>query len=758
MDVMVIAGVIGLLVIIFGVATLIKMYRKVDQGQALIRNGWGGTKVSFSGQIVVPVLHKFEIMELSVKRIEIERAGADGLICKDNLRADIKVAFFVRVNKTEKDVQSVAESLGVARASDKQAMVELFDAKFSEALKTVGKKFEFVELYAERASFKEQIIDQIGKDLNGYHLEDCAIDYLEQTDIANLQANNILDAEGIKKITELTARQIVLANQIDREREKTIKQQNVEAEEAILEMDRQLAESQERQKREISAIQARETAEATKVQQEERRKAESARIQTEEELMVQEQNKQRQIIVAEKNKQRTEAIETERIEKDRHLEQVERERVTELASIEKERALEVERKNIQDVIRERVAVEKTVVEEEENIKDTKVLAEAERTRKAAVIEAQKEAEQLRVKEVTQAQARKESAELEAQQKIIEAEASQKASDKNAEARKRLAEALSKEEAAKGLAEVQVQEARAAAMELEGRARAKVTEEQAFAEAKGMEAKADAFAKQGAVQADVAEKKAAADARGKQALAEALKVEMLARAEGLAKEGDTEAEVLKKKALAEAEGMAKKGEAEVGVLQKRGEVEAEVFQKRALAEAMGIREKAEAMKLFDAEGRAHEEFKLRLERDLKLSLADIENHRHIAASQAEVLRDGLKSANIDIVGGDSVFFDKLMGAVTQGRSIDRMVGGSKVLTDVKDTFFNGDPAHFKKQLKEFVSQFNMSSEDVKNLTVSALLAKMMKSTDDPKAQSVLGSVVSLAEKFGLGHVNLDNLKD
>ena len=41
-------------------------------------------------------------------------------------------------------------------------------AKFSEALKTVGKQMDFIDLYNERQSFKEAIIGVIGKDLNGY--------------------------------------------------------------------------------------------------------------------------------------------------------------------------------------------------------------------------------------------------------------------------------------------------------------------------------------------------------------------------------------------------------------------------------------------------------------------------------------------------------------------------------------------------------------------------------------------------------------
>ena len=177
--------------VLFGVgflALLVKCYQKVCQGQALIRNGVGGTKVSFSGMFVIPILHRAEYMDISVKRIEIDRRAEQGLICKDNLRADIVVAFFVRVNNTMQDVVKVAQSLGCVRASDRQALVELFDAKFSEALKTVGKQFDFSELYTNRMRFREQILEIIGTDLSGYILEDAAIDYLEQTDKSHPEA------------------------------------------------------------------------------------------------------------------------------------------------------------------------------------------------------------------------------------------------------------------------------------------------------------------------------------------------------------------------------------------------------------------------------------------------------------------------------------------------------------------------------------------------------------------------------------------
>ncbi|MEL7120463.1 MAG: SPFH domain-containing protein, partial [Bacteroidota bacterium] len=205
--------VFGVLVLFGFIAMIFRWYKKVPQGKAIIATGFRNTRVAFeNGLFVIPVLEMYEEMDLSIKTIEIVRMKQDGLICKDNIRADIKVVFFVRINKDIGDIKNVAQAIGCARASDPITLRELFEAKFSEAIKTVGKRFDFVELYDNRVSFKNEIQHVIGEDLNGYKLDDCSIDYLEQTDLTYLKEDNILDAEGIKKITELTAQQKVKAN------------------------------------------------------------------------------------------------------------------------------------------------------------------------------------------------------------------------------------------------------------------------------------------------------------------------------------------------------------------------------------------------------------------------------------------------------------------------------------------------------------------------------------------------------------------
>src|SRR6478736_2023986 len=107
-DVGVVGVVVVMLVGIGFIYLLLTCYRKVEKGRALVRTGGSRAKVILNGGFVVPIIHRAELIDISVKRIEIDRTGKNGLICLDNMRADIKVVFFVRINKVEADIIKVA--------------------------------------------------------------------------------------------------------------------------------------------------------------------------------------------------------------------------------------------------------------------------------------------------------------------------------------------------------------------------------------------------------------------------------------------------------------------------------------------------------------------------------------------------------------------------------------------------------------------------------------------------------------------------
>lgn len=650
-----------LLLIALGVVfTVSRLFRKVEQGQALIISRTKHVDVTFTGAVVLPILHNAEQMDISVKTIEIKRTGREGLICQDNIRADIHLTFFVRVNKTTEDVIKVAQAIGTARASHQETLQALFAAKFSEALKTVGKQLDFVDLYTQRDHFRDQIIQVIGTDLNGYHLEDAAIDFLEQTPMTQLDAANILDAQGIRKITELTAIEHVRTNEFQRTEQKEITRQNVEARETILELERRQAEAEIKQRREVETLRAKEESSTMRVQEEERLGSQGAFIRTEELLGIQRENQGREIAVAQKNRERVIAVENERIEKDRLLEVIARERETELSRISKDKEVEAERREVADVIRERIAVDRTVAEQEESIKALRLVQEAERERQALIVRAEGQAQEKLVKDIKAAEAAEQSATHRAREALTMAESRKQASELDAQAKIRLAEGTRAEAAAAGLAEVEVRERSAEAIE-------------------------------------------------------------------------------------------KVGLAEAAVSREKNTVEAEGIGRRLKEEAAGLTDKAAAMAALDDASRGHEEYRLRLAAEKDIRLASLDMQRQVAEAQATVLATGLESANISIVGGESVFFDRVVGAMSLGKSVDAFVDSSDAVKALAGPWLDGS-SRFTEDATRVLG--SLGSGGVQNLTVSALLMRLIAS-GGPQSGG-LQQLLEQANSLGLGQLPLDAL--
>ncbi|WP_309891818.1 hypothetical protein [Archangium sp.] len=715
----VVAGIVGGLFFLFCAAfTVSRFYRQVDQGRALIINPFKGEPiVTFTGSIVWPIINRAEVMDIALKTVEIDRRGKEGLICQDNIRADIKVTFFVRVNKTREDVLKVAQAIGCARASDEGTLEHLFEAKFSEALKTVGKSFDFEELYTKRDAIKDQVILVIGKDLNGYMLEDCAIDFLEQTPVEMLDKDNILDAQGIRKITELTAVQNIHTNEFRQSERMAITKRNVEADEAIFALERQRAEAAAKQKREIESIQARETAEAERVKAEEYAKQQLARIKAEEEIQINDQNKHRQIEVAQKNRERVVGVETERVEKDRALEAINREREVELSRIGKEKQLEAEKKAIADVVRVRISVEKGVAEEEERIKDLRVKAEANRRKDALLINAEAQAQEKLVKDIKAAEASNEVAKFAAKEKLTLAEADLEAADKTAKAKMRLAEGIQAEEAAHGLAEVRVKEADALAVEKQGMAQVRVKE-----------AEAAVIEKQGLAQATVLKERGLAEAS-------AAREKLLAEAAGEKEKGLARASI----GEAEAQAIQKRGEAEAVSAREKLLAEARGIEEKLLAEARGLAEKAESMALLQGATREHEEFRLRLQKERDVELASINVRKDIAEAQSRVMAETMGHAKVNIVGGDGQFFERFIKAISVGQSFDGALDQSETLRKAFAGYLNGEK-DLAADLKDILSKPGLTS-DAQNLAMAALLHRMAPSPTTTAATNLKALVES-----------------
>lgn len=681
--------------------------RKIQPGRAGVKTGWGGLQVAFDWMIRIPLVQTYHIVDISVKKLEIARKGKDGLVCKDNIRADITVAFYIRVDATCESVRKVAQMLTPERVSDVNQLRELFEAKFSEALKTAGKQMEFHELFTERIKFRDQIQNTIGKDLDGFLLQDVAIDYLEQTPLEQHDPNNVLDAEGIKKITEITQRERVISNEFTQRASVMLSREDADADIARREQTRRNEEDTARQQRAITEVKATEEAEARKVIEGRRMEVEAKRLETDESIRLRTEDMNRAVqereFTVRKERQRLEQESLQEGEEAR----VRRERTVSLADMDKEvkvaeAAVEVERRRA--VV---VAEQKAVVQQTEEKLNIEARMTAERVREVTLIEAEMNAKKDQVEQVVAAEARRDAerhlAESEKIKVVTAADASREAAVREAERIQTLADA----------------EARAAD-------KRRHSMEQA---AEGAAAQAAA---PGLAEARVITAKAAA----RSSEATAIRELGLAEADVIKARGNIEAEVSEKQAEAEAEGTRDKELAVAAGLEARG-----------LAEAKAIEEKARAMKLLHEAGQLHEEFRLRLAKERDVELAAIHVRKDIAEAHSQIVAEALKSAKIDIVGGDNDFFEKIVRAVGHGKAVDRLVDNSTTLTHLRDVWFTGNPDDFARQLREWIGRLGVSSEDVKNLTLAALLARLLAATDEPKLQHTLQSALQFVKNQG-----------
>jgi uncharacterized membrane protein YqiK len=211
--------------------------------------------------------------------------------------------------------------------------------------------------------------------------------------------------------------------------------------------------------------------------------------------------------------------------------------------------------------------------------------------------------------------------------------------------------------------------------------------------------------------------------------------MHAKADALERQGMVDANIIEK--IAEAK-------------RKEGLAEAEVIQEKAIAEAKGIQEKAGAMKQLNDAGKEHEEFRLKLQKEKEVELAQIHIQKDIADAQARVLGEAFKNAKIDIVGGDNTFFDNIVRQISTGKGIDKMVDNSQTITQFKDALLgneDGSAGDLMEKIKNVANKYGITTEDIKNLSIAGLIAQIqMKADDDDKG--FLSNLLNLAKGLGV----------
>jgi uncharacterized membrane protein YqiK len=424
---------IFLLIVAAVVSVYLRLYTKTSASEAFYRTGMGMPQVIIDGGgLVIPLLHEKTRVLLETMKLEVARQGADALICKDFLRVDVAAEFYIRVNKSEEGVKAAATTLG-SDATNPVAIKERLFEKLVSAIRTVAATMELNELHQNREEFASRVIEAVTKDIepNGFILETVTISQLDQTDVKNLKAENVFDAQGLRKATEITQAQMVIKNKIEKQASIQITEENVSTRKRILaqDQDREFAEAD--QKTEVANRQAEREREIAEFEIAQQQQVETRRVKKEEGIQAAEIQRQARLVAEEQKR------ETAEVEKEKAIEVAMRERQIAIAEAEGRRA-EAEAAQRLAEAKEREAAEKVITAgelEEANREKKKAVIKAEQDGERQLIELQKTADAEAYIKTREALAGKEAAENEAVARIRLAEAALEAKRREAEGEK-----------------------------------------------------------------------------------------------------------------------------------------------------------------------------------------------------------------------------------------------------------------------------------------------------------------------------------
>lgn len=380
--------------------TITRLYRRATKEVGFVRTGFGGEKVVINGgALVLPVLHETMPVNMNTVRLAVERKNTDALITLDRLRIDVKAEFYVRVRPDAGAIAMAAQTLGT-RTMNPEALKDLVEGKFVDALRSVAAGMTMNQLHEQRAEFVQKVQQVSASDLamNGLELESVSLTGLDQTSIEHFNANNAFDAEGLTKLTEQIELRKKARNDIEQDTRVQMELKNLEADQKSLEISRDNEFAKLEQQREVEMRRAVQAAEVASEQARRSQEAEQARIEAKR------------------------IIDSQQIEADKAVQEAKIAQEQALAIARQEQQIAVQNKSREEsqASAEADAARAKAVAAEEQVATARQTEVADRQKKIELIEAAKIAERDAIKVKVEAEAERDAAKNRAEATKLEA--------------------------------------------------------------------------------------------------------------------------------------------------------------------------------------------------------------------------------------------------------------------------------------------------------------------------------------------------
>nr|WP_277610997.1 flotillin domain-containing protein [Microbulbifer celer] len=417
------AGTVLIGLIVIG-TIFARLYTRASKERSFVRTGLGGQKVIMNGgALVLPVLHEIIPVNMNTLRLAVSRKEHQALITKDRMRVDVLAEFYLRVKPDTDAIANAAQTLGV-RTLDPEALKEMIEGKFVDALRSVAAEMEMAELHEQRSQFVQKVQQVVSEDLlkNGLELESVSLTGLDQTHKEFFNQDNVFDAEGLASMTRSIEARRKEVNDVEQETRVQIETKNLETERQRLEIEKEKRYAHLEQQRELEnreaaqkADMAKETAAQVKAARqaeiEAEREVDQSRIAAEQATRLLEIEKEKRL--QEQEIERERVLDEQKISKLKSVEIAEQERAIAVAEKSKEQSLADQQANV---------ARAEAVKAEEQVATAKEVEAAERIKRIEIIEAEKEAQREATSITFAAQAEKAAAEDKAEALRLQASA------------------------------------------------------------------------------------------------------------------------------------------------------------------------------------------------------------------------------------------------------------------------------------------------------------------------------------------------
>ena len=278
---------LALAILLVGIWFFQRYFAKATRDIALVRTGFGGQKVIIDGGcFALPILHQIQKVSMGAVTLRIERKGTASLLTDDRLRADVDMSFEFRVAPSKTSVALAAQSLG-GRISRSGADIEdLLFGTVLNAMQNAAAIRPLIAIHTDRAAFTQEVSQAISAQANKFGLEliSTALLSTDQSDLSQLNEQNIFNAEGMRRAAQLVADQRKERVLIETEAEISVRESKLVEVQRCLDIDRSTREAEIAQKEHLERLQAESEALSEVQKISAQKSAETARIEQQQDI------------------------------------------------------------------------------------------------------------------------------------------------------------------------------------------------------------------------------------------------------------------------------------------------------------------------------------------------------------------------------------------------------------------------------------------------------------------------------------------